>query len=473
MLDKELLDSLLFDPSSNLLMSICCNLIYDPKDPFCQTNALCVMDYFRANNRLQDLFIWAFQKEFLQNGKPNDITETYPFFSAFNYQYTIDNFFDFCKETTKSFLSNKDLLHSINIQLFKGNTEEFTKEMNEEYYVSIQQLLKIVFMFRTDFEINTKLIPTDYLMFLKGISDLLSEQKYKEKGFTNSIFSRIIKLTIINFMKNKRMLRRAFQDIDQDLDVILFIAETFEKLMTHSTEPYILNLNALVKDFNEFGQIDALFERTSFAIDEATPLKNISVVELASLIKCNILPVKRMLHPKIRAQVDKALSLSATSDNDFDIYVNVLHSFEAFSRNYYMYLTAALDEINTKNRQIAKLKAEYEKTNEILRQKKVYSKTLQMRLYQLQPMTSPRFSDSKKVTKSERSFLSIKSASGTTRQAATMSSREMRKSQEVERKAQKKLLKEEIKKKEKLEREQKKKKKEIEKKLKKVQDPPK
>ena len=101
MVDVEHLNNLIFDTNSGMLMSICSNLIYEPTDPFCQKNASIVMEYFSVHGRMQELFIWAFTKEYLEKKHSNDTIETYKFFTAFNFLYAIDNMFEFSKEVVK------------------------------------------------------------------------------------------------------------------------------------------------------------------------------------------------------------------------------------------------------------------------------------------------------------------------------------------------------------------------------------
>ena len=91
MTNVEQLNNLIFDTNTNMLMSICCNLIYEPTDPFCQKNASIVMEYFSVHGKMQDLFAWAFTKEYLEKKNVNDDVETYKFFTAFNFLYAIDN----------------------------------------------------------------------------------------------------------------------------------------------------------------------------------------------------------------------------------------------------------------------------------------------------------------------------------------------------------------------------------------------
>ena len=66
MTDSNHLGNLIFDTNNGILMSICCNLIYDPTDPFCQKNASNLMEFFNVHDKTGDLFIWAFTKEYLE-----------------------------------------------------------------------------------------------------------------------------------------------------------------------------------------------------------------------------------------------------------------------------------------------------------------------------------------------------------------------------------------------------------------------
>ena len=66
MTDANRLRNLIFDTNNGILMSICCNLIYDPTDPFCQKNASNLMEFFNVHDKMDDLFIWAFSKEYLE-----------------------------------------------------------------------------------------------------------------------------------------------------------------------------------------------------------------------------------------------------------------------------------------------------------------------------------------------------------------------------------------------------------------------
>ena len=279
-----------------MLMSICCNLIYEPTDPFCQKNASIVMEYFSVHGKMQELFAWAFTKEYLEKKNANDEVETYKFFTAFNFLYAIDNMFDFSKEVVKPLFDDTTLMDSIDIELFKGNPDEFTKEMNDKYYKNVQDLLKIMQILKNGFEVYLRLVPANYFSMLNGINKILQEPVYKSRGFSSNMFGKIIKMTVCNFMKNRRMLRRAYNNWEAYQQKIGFVADTLQKLLNKSNEPYIMHLNAIAKNLDEFYSINTMLETTTDTPQQQNEeLCLLSTNEMASLIKCNILPIKRML----------------------------------------------------------------------------------------------------------------------------------------------------------------------------------
>lgn len=301
-----------------------------------------------------------------------DDVETYKYFTAFNYLYSIDNLLDFCKEVTKSFLEDKTTLSAIDIQLFRGNPDEFTKEMNERYYNSIQELLKIIQSVQDSFNSSLKFVPVDYLYVLKGISLALTKEQYRKKGFTTNIFSRIFKNNIIAFLKNKRILRRAFQDTDQYLTQIVFVAETIEKLLSNSSEPYIMHLSAVLRNFEDAGSIEEYLTNCNCDTEpfQRGIADEVASNELVSMLRCNILPIKRMLPPTIRAELSVALHLKGCAADDFAIYTSVLRSFETFNREYYSYFKAVMDEEKSKTKQLENTKMELKRLREELFQKR-------------------------------------------------------------------------------------------------------
>ncbi|EKE40144.1 hypothetical protein ENUP19_0371G0017 [Entamoeba nuttalli] len=474
MTDTNAFNNLLFDTSSGLLMSICCNLIYDPTDQFCQKNASCVMEYFSAYGKMQDLFIWAFEKEYLEKRNARDEVETYKFFTAFNYLYAIDNFFDYSKEVIKPLFEDRTMLDSIDIDLFRGNLDEYTKEMNEKYYKNIQDLLKMIQILKNGFEVYLRLIPMNYFTMLNGISKLLDNPIYKKKGFNSSLFGKIIKLTVTNFMKNKRMLRRAFQNTDQYIEKIGFVADTLEKMLNKCNEPYVMHLVAVAHNLEEFMSIETILEHSKYEEKQQTQeVCQMSSNELASLIKCNILPIKRMLSPLIRVEVSKALSLSGCSSDDFLIYTNVLRSFETFSREFYTYFKAVCSEEESKLRQLNSIKEKVCQSNNILKEKKIKNMKLKEQLQQLCIKKGiHNFSDILlKTTSSTSGPLNIQSnlerhkgkLNESTQQQKLIMKNEIKKVTQDEKKAEKKRKAEQ----KKMEKEEKKRKKEEEKKSKK------
>ncbi|EMH74390.1 hypothetical protein EHI8A_047430 [Entamoeba histolytica HM-1:IMSS-B] len=276
------------------------------------------------------------------------------------------------------------MLDSIDIDLFRGNLDEYTKEMNEKYYKNIQDLLKMIQILKNGFEVYLRLIPMNYFTMLNGISKLLDNPIYKKKGFNSSLFGKIIKLTVTNFMKNKRMLRRAFQNTDQYIEKIGFVADTLEKMLNKCNEPYVMHLVAVAHNLEEFMSIETILEHSKYEEKQQTQeVCQMSSNELASLIKCNILPIKRMLSPLIRVEVSKALSLSGCSSDDFLIYTNVLRSFETFSREFYTYFKAVCSEEESKLRQLNSIKEKVGQSNNILKEKKIKNMKLKEQLQQL------------------------------------------------------------------------------------------
>lgn len=378
------LTNLIFDTNNGVLMSICCNLIYDPTDPFCQKNASNLMEFFNVHDKMDDLFIWAFTKEYLEKRNANDDVETYRFFTAFNYLYAIDNFFEFSKEVVKPLFDDTTLMDSIEIELFKGNPDEFTKEMNERYYKNVQDLLQIMQTLKNGFEVHAKLIPSVYFQMLKGIQQIIKDDKYKERGFGTHLFGKIIKLTVCNFMKNRRMLRRAYQNGEQYQVRCAFIADTLQKLLNKSNEPYIMHLNAIAKNLDDFYSINSMIDQ-SVAVKKTKNEESCKLAanELAALIKCNILPIKRMLSPMVRIELAVALSLSPCSNDDFSIYTDVLRSFETFTRDYYTYFNAVYSEEGSKTNALKNKKTEYDELYQQLKEKKEKNQKLRDQLIQL------------------------------------------------------------------------------------------
>ena len=219
---------------------------------------------------------------------------------------------------------------------------------------------------------------------LKGIQEIIKDEKYKERGFGTHLFGKIIKLTVCNFMKNRRMLRRAYQNGEQYQVRCAFIADTLQKLLNKSNEPYIMHLNAIAKNLDDFYSINSMIEQ-SVAIKKTRNEEscNLAANELASLIKCNILPIKRMLSPMVRIELAVALSLSPCSNDDFLIYTDVLRSFETFTRDYYTYFNAVYSEEFSKTNALKNKKIEYDDLFNQLKEKKAKNQKLRDQLIQL------------------------------------------------------------------------------------------
>lgn len=357
------------------------------------------MEYFKLYGKMEDLFMWAFKKEYLEKSlPPPDIvktnneahtgiacTDTYKFFTAFNYLYSIDNMLEFCKNVTRSFIEDKKLLDNIDTRLFNGNADEFTKEMNERYYFSLQEILRVIQALKNEYDMALQVIPMEYVCVLEAISKNLLNDEDRDKGISSMIFNRILKHTIITFLRNKRMLRRAFNDIDPYIPKLGFIAETLEKLLNGSTEPYILHINAVARNFSRFGSIDMLLERCDFYREKPkVEVNQLTATEMVSMMQCNILPINKMLSPTIRTELMSALQMEPFANDDFSIYTNVLRSFETFNREYYSYLQSVIDEEEARTRELERLKEDLKILQQALSKKRINNLHLKQKLHRIQ-----------------------------------------------------------------------------------------
>ncbi|KAL7712745.1 Uncharacterized protein QTN25_009575 [Entamoeba marina] len=387
MIDVDTFNKILFDPESGLLLSICTNLIFDITDPFCLKNASLLIDYFRSYNKLGDLFLWAFEKDHMENEDNSENVGSYGFFTTFNYIYSIENMTDYFKEVSKTYLDDPNTLDTIDTSLFRGNPDEFTKEMNEMYYNSIQIILQIISVTKQNFQTSASLIPVEYIKIIQQITDKINtNEEYKKKGVSVAVFNRIVKQMLVYFLKNKRVLRRCFgaDKIDYRLDKIFFVADTIHKLSCNSCEPYILHLGAVVKSSDGFSSMSVLLERGKSFYNQTTEQPSANILnELVSLIRCNALPIKRSLNPNVVNKLYQSLQFPDCSLDDYISYSHVIRTIETMARGYYNYFLAVLDDAENKTKQYNAIKKEYVVYADILEEKRNKNIKLQQRLERL------------------------------------------------------------------------------------------
>ncbi|KAL7715350.1 Uncharacterized protein QTN25_007272 [Entamoeba marina] len=388
MIDIVLLNKLLFDFDTGLLRSICRNLIYDADDTLCLKNGSVLMNYFIANNRLTELFLWSFKEEHIEKFHVAQCdTQNNTFFSIFNYLYAVDNLVDYLASLIQPLVYDPKYLSGIDTSLFRSNTEDFTEEMFSNATHSFNLIKEILALMQKRTVDNFNMLPNTYKNIVKELLNRVElDNEHCKYKTTQTLLSSIRKSVIVKFMKNKRLLKRIFpaKRIDEIYPQLCFIAETINKMVVGQKDNYIVQLMNEMQQLDSYEDIYNLFTKPSLQPEFHFELDESNISEIVFLLHSSIVPIRRTLSKGISFQLMKSLELSYCTYDDFMVYDKVIRSIEKFTRNYYTYFKSSLEEAQHKSKQLDKIKDEVERAQQELYLKQIQNDELRLRIEELE-----------------------------------------------------------------------------------------
>ena len=177
MTDIQKLNQLLFSYENGLLMSISKNLMYDPTNPICLHNATMIIDYFKMNGKLEELFLWAFKQQY--HSYTIDIkhkkyeSELNNYFSTLLHSYSLNYSNEmklFLVELLKELIECKELFEGINTNYAAGIVNGIvSKQIAEEVNDSVERTSKIVLIIFKLLKNNFGKLPIELQTILKRI----------------------------------------------------------------------------------------------------------------------------------------------------------------------------------------------------------------------------------------------------------------------------------------------------------------
>ncbi|ELP85695.1 hypothetical protein EIN_410340 [Entamoeba invadens IP1] len=396
MIDTSVLEQLLLDCDSGLLLSICRNvcyyqnhLMYDIDDTLCLRNATIVVNYFKSQNRLRELFYWAYKQEFLPNTRNQSEMEFNRFFTIFNRVYSLTYMEPFQIASLNKFLFEKQLFSKLEPKFLNTNKSEFTEEMLKKSSESYNILKLCVSRILDCISVNTNLVPNEYADVINYIlrTESTLEKKKDDHYLVEICFSELVRVfiqcVIIPYLNSKRALLRKFgSSVEECVDNIVFVGETLLSLITPTSQTVDSDLSLLV----EKKTVDILDKVIKTAHTNATqkfePFRH-DYDDIISLIQTSIVPIKRNLTQDVSVQLMKALEIPNSSLEDFLVYNDVLQKISNFAKNFQMYFSATLEEAKKKESELNRVKTLIENYKQALMMKKIKNYDLALHLEEL------------------------------------------------------------------------------------------
>ncbi|GAB1220263.1 hypothetical protein ENUP19_0050G0043 [Entamoeba nuttalli] len=385
MIDIETLNSLLFSTNNGLLLSICRNLIYDIEDLLCIKNASIVLNYFSNYGKIEELFLWAFKEEncnlktaYLE--EKNEV-EFNKFYSIFSRVYSLQEINEFQRNICKPIIETPEYFDQLNIELLKSPKEEFTEEMIEMSNQSLGTLREIILIMIESMKNNIEQLPKEYCSILKYIieHETANLNKQEIQIIYEELFAVFIQQSIVPFLQNEVLLRKMYKKelIDQNINKIKFIAETFKTFQFKSNESYVLLLRNCI-DENGLSELFNNIINQAEIIQHPKPFEQLN--NLILLLHSSILPIKRNLSHEVSAKLLKALEIPACCYDDFLVYNKLIQNIANFTMNYYHCFRETLDKAEAQSKELEEIKSQIENAKKELKSKKLKNCNLQIRL---------------------------------------------------------------------------------------------
>ncbi|EDR21873.1 hypothetical protein EDI_330950 [Entamoeba dispar SAW760] len=332
MFDLESFNKILFNQESGVIFAICSNLIYNINDKECIKNAEILMKYFHAHGRLEELIIWAFNKQIIT------------------------------KENNKSYVNSLMTL----VKLFHS-VHDHQSEILNKFSPFFIHLVKIIF---------------------KRIDQLVED---KEGLIKNDIFNVMVR-SIFNIVSNDIGFFKQIVGIDfyeRNSKVLTFISQLITRVVGVKTTDNDILAHQLRSMLNKEVDIDNLLlskhimnspDDDSCRFIELTPE---IVIDIVMLMKTNALPMKKYLNNSISSQIYQSLEFFTSNIDDYYTYENLIHSLNQFVHDYYVQLYINVGQADKIEEQFYLIKEEYDEKFFELEEKKRKNQLLLERLNEL------------------------------------------------------------------------------------------
>ncbi|KAL7715351.1 Uncharacterized protein QTN25_007273 [Entamoeba marina] len=366
----ETFNKILFDEDSFLLPAICINLVYDSTDPECLKNATTLINYFKYNNRLQQLFRFAFKNQFSVKG--TEIAEHQPdgFFFAFHLAYSYQHMVPFFKEYVEILCSNSHIFKKINFRDLNEIPDDFSADLNGRYMESLTALSDaIIFVNQTLSKIES-MIPREYITVSHDIYRYIGELNNKISEQNKLDFFLLgNRLMLLQFFQNKELLEKVFGESFLETK---FVPEFKEIIL------YIMLLNSDSKIFKLIDpDFEFLYKITRPSSEETETIENEEIhevssnviFEMVSLVKNNILPIKKNIPSSIVKELNCCLDFVNCISDDFDIYRKVESHIDEFLGNYYAELYSCIEESTNQAKHLGHIQLQCKEQQIVLEKK--------------------------------------------------------------------------------------------------------
>ncbi|KAL7715348.1 Uncharacterized protein QTN25_007270 [Entamoeba marina] len=339
MTDFNTLNTLLFDESTCLLLTICNQLINSSTKSFCIKNAHSLLKYFMVNNRTSQLFEWAINQE-------------YPFDDELNH------------------IISKDMVNS---------KVDFIDDIDPNYLktvLTLTQLIEDCYNNINSYELQS---PIEFNHIIRTILLTLKTKFKGEKLVVRNVFQYLLNRMFSNYFQHQTHLKRTHDPllVDKYFDVFLILGDIFQKIAIQSNQPSLKNITTSMgsQDFvspfiKKFINLNVL--NNKYSNDELISIQT----EFISLLKCNSSTIIHYLSPRIASKFQTTLNLQPFTIDDKITYNEVIESVNSFCRRYNTYLYATTEETQKVLKQLTTIKKEYEKQVETLRQKHIINDQL-------------------------------------------------------------------------------------------------
>ncbi|EMS16927.1 hypothetical protein KM1_093590 [Entamoeba histolytica HM-3:IMSS] len=392
MFDLESFNKVLFNQESGAVFAICSNLIYNINDKECIKNAEILMKYFHAHGRLEELLIWAFNKQIITKDNKNILFNNDGYFSIFFYVFALKYIPKFFQSIIHLLYDQQQLIDKINVNILNGNCDDYSEENNEKYVNNLMILVKLFHIIHDHkSEILNKFSPF-FIHLIKIVFKRIDQLVEDKEGLIkNDIFNVMVR-SIFNIVSNDIGLFKQIVGIDfyeRNSKVLTFISQLITRVVGVKTTDNDILAHQLRGMLNKEVDIDNLLlskhimnspNDDSCKFIELTPE---IIIDLVMLIKTNALPMKKYLNNNISSQIYQSLEFFTSNIDDYYTYENLIHSLNQFVHDYYVQLYISVGQADKIEEQFYEIKEEYDEKFYELEEKKRKNQLLLERLNEL------------------------------------------------------------------------------------------